>query len=102
MMAKEKQTFSAQDIEPPDFSSVSGVYSNSANLIVTNWDIRMLFGEIVPAPGGHRLHIAPRASVVMSPYHFKAFVEMLVNNLAQFEESHGQIKWEPAKQNQEK
>ncbi len=89
----EAKAIQAKDIKQPDWSSIPSCYANSANLVVTNWDFRLLLGEVMPDSQGG-LSISPRASIVMSPQHTKAFLAILNTYMADYEREHGEIKWE--------
>lgn len=81
-----------KDATPSDWSGFPSLYCNSATMIVTTWDFRLLFSEVVPGAAGTIVHV-PRASVVMSPAHLKAFLAIANKNLAQYEKANGEVKW---------
>jgi len=66
------------------------IYSNSVNLILSPWDIRMIFGELRDN-GNQQMVIENRASIVMSPQHAKAFLVVLTNHMKSYEAQHGTI-----------
>lgn len=80
------------DSELGDFSGLPGYYVNAVNIIVTNWDFRLLLGEVGPVSGG-KVGIKPLASIVMSPEHTKALLQVLTKNVADYEKQHGEIAW---------
>jgi hypothetical protein len=70
---------------------VPSIYSNSANVKFSNWDVSLDFGEIVGGSSDNKLVIAPRVRIMMSLQHAKAFSEVLKTNLEVFEQRFGEI-----------
>jgi hypothetical protein len=79
-------------LENPD--NVKPVYCNSAQVAMTNWDIRLLFSELIVLPPDN-LSNNLRANVVMTPSHAKALAKLMNDQIAKFEELHGEIAWPP-------
>ena len=66
------------------------VYANSVEVGISNWDLRLAFGEIVEADE-RKVVLEQRATVIMSPQHAKVFVGLLVQNVAAYEQQFGEI-----------
>lgn len=69
---------------------IPSVYTNSANVVFSNWDASIDFGEILGEFEG-KLRIAPKIRITMSLQHAKAFLQVLKDNLAAFEARFGEI-----------
>jgi hypothetical protein len=69
---------------------VPNIYTNNVQIGFSNWDAWLQLGEIMGEREG-RLLIAPKARVVMSLEHAKAFLKALQDSLRQFEENFGEI-----------
>lgn len=87
-----------------EFEGIPVLYSNSMQFHVSLHDFSMLFGIMDPISnvgskerGGPKKKVAksvlvqPLARVVMSPTHFKRFVEISTQMLENYEASHGKI-----------
>jgi len=70
-------------------------YANNAQLEVSNWDFRLIFGEVTGREG-ETLCVEQRVAVAMSPQHTKALLELLTRHVAAYEERVGQIRWQQA------
>jgi hypothetical protein len=70
--------------------SVSSVYCNNASIAIAPWDIRLLFGEVIPA-GNADTTILLRANVAMHPGHAKALIVALRSAIEAYESQFGQI-----------
>lgn len=66
------------------------MYSNSVNLVVTPWDFTFSFGEIKQP--GEKTVIENLVGIVMSPQHAKAFANILISKVHEYEKSIGEIK----------
>lgn len=69
---------------------VPNIYTNSAKVQFSNFDVTIDFGEILGAVEG-KLRIAPKLRVTMSLQHAKAFVKLLNENIGAFEGQFGPI-----------
>ena len=65
-------------------------YANAANMEVTPWDFKIVFGELKKTEG--KLVIEQSVEVTMSPQHAKALAEILSNNIREYEKNVGEIK----------
>ena|SRR6266540_7492601 len=72
-------------------AQVVSAYSNNVRFGFTNWDMWFVFGEIAGEKEG-KLMIAPRARVVMSLSHAKAFLQAFQSSMEKFEKDFGEIK----------
>jgi len=78
---------------------VTSVYSNNATVEMTPWDFRITFAEIIrvePSEPSGKIFVDDRAKITMSPQHAKALVQILQNNIAQYEKNMGVIPSGPA------
>lgn len=91
-MADDKKTVRVEDLKVVDVDGVRPRYCNFAGVNMTNWDIRMLFSEIVVY--GDRAQVEPRANIVMTPAHAKAFLGVLARTIERWEKDNGEIKWQ--------
>lgn len=66
------------------------VYANSANIEVTPWDVKFVFGELNRID--NVVKIEESVAVTMSPQHAKALLGVLANNIRAYEEQVGEIK----------
>lgn len=66
------------------------VYTNNVEVTATPWDFRLTFGEVVNATKSG-ITVRPNIRVVMSPQHAKAFANVLLNNVAEYEKRMGAI-----------
>lgn len=66
-------------------------YANNIQVAFSQWDMRIIFGEIVDQLDGKPV-IEDRASVVMSLQHAKAAIAVLAQNLTALEKQFGEIK----------
>jgi hypothetical protein len=69
---------------------VESIYSNAVSFVATAFDVRFIFGEIVPLPNG-KLVNESRVSVIMSWEHAKAMYDFLKNNIEQHERDFGPL-----------
>jgi len=65
-------------------------YSNNVRLGFTNWDMWIVFGEILGEKDGKLLTL-PKARITMSLQHAKAFLQALQTSLEGFEKDFGEI-----------
>ena len=84
-----------QNIQQPNvikelWEKIPYIYVNTTQIQSSNWDIRILFSERLPNDT-----VEPRAAIVLSPQHAKAFLEALVKNVAKFEVMFGSINYTP-------
>ncbi len=79
MAAKAKKprsnTKKAEKLPVTRSDSYMSVYSNQANISITRWDVRMIFGEISTGPDDP--HLERKFDVVMSHAHFEHFLEVM-------------------------
>jgi len=70
------------------------VYANHAAITAGVWDFRFEFGEIL-GKEGRTLEIENHVRVTMSPQHAKAFLNVLAEYMAKYEEKFGPISLPP-------
>lgn len=92
------QNVEVKDIPSVNPNNVQSVYTNSVAIMNGQFDIRMLFNEIVLEGLGKPVQAVLRANVTMTPAHAKAFVEALTTALEQYPTTFGEIPWPPKKQ----
>jgi hypothetical protein len=85
-----------QPLESFQSDKFVSIYSNSANLEVTPWDFKIVFGALVKSEGGKLPRIENRVEVVMSPQHAKALLGIFTTNVQEYEKQMGEIKLPPA------
>jgi len=88
--ASEVKSWGSDDVafvEAPNFPMV---YTNNARIGFNNWDASIVFGEIV-GDRDDKLLVAPRAKVTMSLAFAIELRDLLVSNIAIFEEKFGSI-----------
>jgi hypothetical protein len=69
-------------------------YANSVQIRVSLWDFFLMFGKInQTAPDA--VHIENFAGVYVSPQQAKALLNILQQNVSQYESAFGEIKLEP-------
>lgn len=71
----------------PDFVHF---YANNVEVAMSNWDIQIVLGEVV-VDQDKKLAVQEKAVVVMSPQHAKAFLNILLGNVAAFEKQFGVV-----------
>jgi hypothetical protein len=69
------------------------IYSNAANMEVTPWDFKIVFGELKRTDG--KPVIEQSVEITMSPQHAKALAGMLSTNVREYETQIGEIKLPP-------
>ena len=71
------------------------MYANSANLSVSPWDFQISFGETEADEFGGELVVNEFITIIMSPQHAKMFSKILSENVAKYEASVSEIKFNP-------
>ncbi len=69
-------------------------YANSVQIRVNLWDFFLLFG-VVAQPAPDRVSIQNFQGVYVSPQQAKALLNVLQQNVSQYEAAFGEIKLEP-------
>lgn len=88
-MAKQTKLASAEPTIVRANNYIS-IYSNNAQLQMSAFDMRMIFGESSSAENGQQ--IEQKISIVMSLHHAKVFAQMLSENIKLYEETVGELK----------
>ena len=47
-MPNDDKPVPASEVKPANWEEVPSIYCNSAALVITNWDFRLLLGEVAP------------------------------------------------------
>jgi hypothetical protein len=81
-----------QQLESVRSEKFTSIYSNSANLEVTPWDFKFIFGVLVKPVMGGIPKIENLTEVTMSPQHAKALLGVLNTNVQEYEKQVGEIK----------
>jgi uncharacterized protein involved in high-affinity Fe2+ transport len=97
LAALPAQTIELKEIPIVNPNNVQSVYTNAVTVMNGQFDIRLLFNEIVMEGIGKPVESILRANVTMTPAHAKAFVEALANALEQYPDTFGEIPWPPKK-----
>jgi len=69
-------------------------YSNSVQVRMSVWDFYMAFGVMQPG-AGNKLEVRNFQGVYLSPQQAKALAMMLQQNVANYEQTFGEIKLDP-------
>ncbi len=69
-------------------------YSNSIQVRMSVWDFYLAFGVLQPTQG-NKLVVQNFQGVYLSPQQAKALASMLQNNVANYEQTFGEIKLDP-------
>jgi Protein of unknown function (DUF3467) len=85
-----ENTKPAQDIPAARSETYAKLYANAANIEVTPWDFKLIFGELKRS--GTTFSIEQHFEVAMSPQHAKALSNLLNQNLREYEQQIGEIK----------
>ena len=72
------------------FDSLPRFYVNNTNATVTNFDLRLTFGQVTEI-SPEKIVVDPQTIIFMSPEHAKAVVALLAKQLAIFESNNGPI-----------
>jgi hypothetical protein len=93
------QPVNTQQQQMPDFKNAPNfrqIYCNSVNMDVTPWEFKFTFGNIVkPQPGQTRPVIENAIEITASPQLAKVFLNILANNMAEYEKNVGEVKTPP-------
>jgi Protein of unknown function (DUF3467) len=65
-------------------------YANQTVMLVSPWDIQLVFGEIIQATE-EKMDVASHAHITITPEHAKAVYELLGTKLQEFEQKHRKI-----------
>jgi hypothetical protein len=87
-----------QDIPVVNPNNVQSVYSNAVSIMNGQFDVRLIFNEIVGEGIGKPVQSILRANVTLTPAHAKAMSEALANAMEQYPKAFGEIPWPPKKQ----
>ncbi len=68
-------------------------YSNSVQVRVNVWDFYLVFGTLVPLE--ERVEVKNFQGVYLSPQQAKALATILAQNVANYEQTFGEIKLDP-------
>ncbi len=68
-------------------------YSNSVQVRVNVWDFYLVFGTLVPVED--RVEVKNFQGVYLSPQQAKALATILAQNVANYEQTFGEIKLDP-------
>ena len=81
--------------QTPDFRET---YSNSVQVRVSVWDFQLFFG-LASSDSPDEISIRNHTAVFLSPQQAKALLNLLGQNLAQYEQAFGELNLEPQSQN---
>jgi hypothetical protein len=82
---------SSKSIEFTTSENFVRLYANSAQVEVTLWDFRVVFGDTRKIDDG-KLLVENSAVITMSPQHAKVFAALLSKNVLDYEKQVGEIK----------
>ncbi len=81
--------------QAPDFRET---YANSVQVRVSVWDFQLVFG-IASSESPDQVTIKNQSAIFLSPQQAKALLNVLGQNLAQYEQAFGPLSLEPQTQN---
>jgi hypothetical protein len=70
-------------------------YSNSVQIRMSVWDFFLAFGKAIPTNNGPVIDLVNFQGIYLSPQQAKALSMMLHQNLANYEQTFGEIKLDP-------
>jgi flagellar protein FlaG len=82
-------------IQTPDYRES---YANSVQVRVSVWDFQLVFG-LASSESPEQVNIRNHQAIFLSPQQAKALSNLLVQNLAQYEQAFGPLNLEPQSQN---
>ena len=82
-----------QDIRIVNSDDYRETYANSVQVRVNVWDFFMIFGTLHPSD--ERVEVRNFQGVYLSPQQAKALSSMLQQNVANYEQTFGEIKIDP-------
>lgn len=81
------------DIKVTNSSDYRDSYSNSVQVRVNVWDFYLVFGTLVPIED--RVEVRNFQGIYLSPQQAKALATILAQNVANYEQTFGEIKLDP-------
>ncbi len=83
-------------VERSQSSPFLNTYSNSANVAISFFDVKISFGDVkrIDEENG-TIHIQDFVSVSMSPEHAKALLDLLSKHLDLYEKNYGSLRHPP-------
>ena len=82
-----------QEIKVSNSTDYRDSYSNSVQVRVNVWDFFLVFGTLVPIE--ERVEVRNFQGVYLSPQQAKALATILAQNVANYEQTFGEIKLDP-------
>lgn len=82
-----------QEIKVSNSADYRDSYSNSVQVRVNVWDFFLVFGTLVPIE--ERVEVRNFQGVYLSPQQAKALATILAQNVANYEQTFGEIKLDP-------
>jgi len=82
-----------QEIKVTNSTDFRDSYSNSVQVRVNVWDFYLVFGTLVPIED--RVEVRNFQGVYLSPQQAKALATILAQNVANYEQTFGEIKLDP-------
>ncbi len=81
------------DIKVTNSADYRDSYSNSVQVRVNVWDFYLVFGTLVPIE--ERVEVRNFQGIYLSPQQAKALATILAQNVANYEQTFGEIKLDP-------
>jgi len=98
LLAGQNQGIPISEVPFINPNNVQSVYSNSVSIMNGQFDIRLLFSEIVSEGIGKPVESILRANIAMTPAHAKALIGALTNAIEEYPKAFGEIPWPPKNQ----
>jgi flagellar protein FlaG len=77
--------------QAPDFREA---YANSVQVRVSVWDFQLVFG-LASSESPEKVTVRNHSAIIMSPQQAKALLNVLGQNIAQYEQAFGTLNLEP-------
>jgi hypothetical protein len=77
--------------QAPDFREM---YANSVQVRVSVWDFQLVFG-LASSESPEKVTVRNHSAIIMSPQQAKALLNVLGQNIAQYEQAFGTLNLEP-------
>jgi hypothetical protein len=89
-MSSDSSSVSLKQQERIDSPSKFTIYSNSVELGISPWDVRMVLMEIL-GQSENVVQSRVHGTVTMAPAHAKMFMEALKTTIQKYEDAYGEI-----------
>jgi len=95
MTEKKPQDLPQQKFTLSDAPDYRDTYANSVQVKMSVWDFMLIFGTLQPPTSNEEVHIRNQQGIYLSPQQAKALWNVLGQNIAQYEQTFGELNLEP-------